>query len=106
MFVKEEDWRLFRKRLPLWQNAYIKRLNSEYMEILKGNEDEAEKFWRLEQRIREDRKSSGVCIRMSRSNLWLNLVLLVREQIIGIDDLEGFSEELVQTIKHATSDDI
>ena len=27
--VKEADWRLFRSRLPIWQEAYMERLNRE-----------------------------------------------------------------------------
>ena len=28
--VKEADWRLFRSRLPIWQEAYMERLNREW----------------------------------------------------------------------------
>ena len=104
MFIKEEDWQLFRKRLPLWQSAYIKRLNNEYIEILKGEGDEAEKFWRLEQRIREDIKSSGVCVRMARSKMMLNLVALLKDDVIELSDLKGFSEEVIETVKWLSRD--
>lgn len=106
MFEYEEDWKLFRKRLPIWQNAYLKRLNAEYIEILSGIGSEEEKFWTLEQRIREDRKSAGIYVRMARSQLLLNLVRLVRAQVISIEDLEGFSADLVQMIKRLTRDDV
>ena len=32
--IKEADWRLFRSRLPIWQEAYIDRLILEYISLL------------------------------------------------------------------------
>ena len=32
--IKEADWRLFRSRLPIWQEAYMERLNREYIALL------------------------------------------------------------------------
>ena len=30
--VNEKDWKLFRSRIPDWQEAYMDRLNHEYIE--------------------------------------------------------------------------
>ena len=30
----ENDWKLFRKKLPKWQEQYIDQMNKEYQEIL------------------------------------------------------------------------
>ena len=27
----EKDWKLFRRKIAVWQNAYIDKLNKEYM---------------------------------------------------------------------------
>lgn len=32
--VNEKDWKLFRKKLPEWQEKYIDRLCNEYIKIL------------------------------------------------------------------------
>ena len=32
--INEKDWKLFRKKLPGWQEDCMNRLNKEYMEIL------------------------------------------------------------------------
>ena len=32
----EEDWKVFRSKIGSWQEAYMDRLNREYMEILAG----------------------------------------------------------------------
>ena len=34
--VNEKDWKLFRNRIPDWQEAYMDRLNHEYIELLSG----------------------------------------------------------------------
>ena len=60
--VNEKDWKLFRSRIPDWQEAYMNRLNQEYADILAGDGNPSDKFWALEIRIRQDRRSPGVQI--------------------------------------------
>ena len=96
---KERDWKLFRKKLPLWQEAYMDKLNQEYIRILSGESLASEKFWELEKRIRIDKKSVGVVADMRRSQMYSILVSLLVNEIIREDDLDGFSEELVEIIK-------
>ena len=47
----KRDWLLFRSKLAGWQEAYIGRLNKEYIELLCGDGSEADKFWELCKRI-------------------------------------------------------
>ena len=54
--VNEKDWKLFRSRIPDWQEAYMDRLNHEYIELLSGEGNPSDKFWALEERIREDKR--------------------------------------------------
>lgn len=61
--VAKSDWKLFRKRLPGWQESYMERLVGEYMEILGGEGCSSERFWALEKRIREDKRHPGVVVR-------------------------------------------
>lgn len=56
----EQDWKLFKEKLPGWQETYMDRLNQKYMKILNGEGNPPDKFWRLEKRIKEDKQSSGV----------------------------------------------
>ena len=99
--TKEQDWKLFRKKLPLWQEAYMDKLNQEYIRLLSGEGLASDKFWELEKRIREDKRSVGVVADMRRSQMYSNLLSLLANEIIQEDDLDGFSEELAETIKHA-----
>jgi hypothetical protein len=91
---KETDWKLFRKKLPGWQEAYMARLNKEYIELLSGPGTASDKFWELEKRINRDKKSVGVVAQMSRSNMYMNILALLSDGAIGLDDLDGFSEDL------------
>ena len=43
----KREWILFRERIAGWQEAYIGRLNREYIELLSRDGPEAEKFWEL-----------------------------------------------------------
>ena len=95
----EKDWKLFRKKLPGWQEAYMDRLDKEYIELLSEDVNPSDKFWRLEKRIKEDKKNTGVRAEMSRSNLLYNIISLIDEGAISYEDLEEFSDELKETIK-------
>lgn len=100
--VKEADWKLFRKKLPLWQEAHMDRLNQEYIRILQGEGNASDKFWELEERLRGDKKSVGVVAAMRRSVMYTNLVSLLLNNIIQEEDLDGFSEELVKALKYVS----
>ena len=102
--VNESDWRLFRSRLPIWQEAYMERLNREYIALLSGIGSASEKFWTLEKRVREDKKSGGVVMRMSRDNMELNLLRLLSDGVISMADLDGFSEDLREKLAFVLRD--
>ena len=92
---EEKDWKLFRKKLPEWQEAYMERLIKEYAELLNSDKAASEKFWSLDKRIRADRQSLGVrVIEERRSKLQNILTGLIIEHVISLDDLQDFSEEL------------
>ncbi len=90
----EQDWKLFKSRIADWQEAYMDKLNKGYIELLSGEGLASDKFWKLENKIREDKKKSGVCIEMRRSTLIINILNLLHDGAITMDDLEGFSDEL------------
>lgn len=94
----EADWKLFRNKIGEWQEAYMDKLNKEYIEILSGDKYPSEKFWALEKRINEDKKSAGVMLEMRRSQLIRNIAHLINDSVIGFDDLEVFSDELKESV--------
>ena len=75
------------------------RINKEYIELLSEDVNPSDKFWRLEKRIKEDRKKTGVRVEMSRSNLIYNIISLINEGAISYEDLEEFSDELKETVR-------
>ena len=103
MEITKKDWELFRKRIGEWQEAYMDRLNKEYIELLEEEKPASIKFWELEKRIRQDRKKPGVIIEMSKREVPYHLVNLLQDEAITIDDLEGFSKDLVEHVKKIAS---
>ncbi len=99
MNVSEKDWKLFRKYLPEWQEAYMEKLVADYIEILKGEGLASDKYWNLEKRIKDDKRNPGVLIRdISRSNFYFHLTSLVEWEVITLDDLKDFSEDTREAI--------
>ena len=98
--VIEKDWKLFRRLLPGWQEAYMERLTKEYMELLSSDRQASDKFWELEKRIKQDKRRTGVLARgVSRSNMFQLIINLIYEEAISEDDLKEFSEDLSDTVK-------
>lgn len=94
----EKDWKIFRNRIADWQEAYMDKLNKEYIEILCREGNPSDKFWTLEKRIREDKKDCGVQCEMSRSNQFYIMMSLLDEGAITMDDLDDFSDDLKDII--------
>jgi len=88
----KKAWALFREKIADWQEAYMDKLNKEYIDLLNGDGRPSEKFWALEEQIRNDKKDTGVQLRMSRSNCIYNIVSLLNEGAITMEDLEEFSD--------------
>ena len=95
----EKDWKLFRKKLPGWQEAYMNRLCREYIDLLSSDIKASNRFWELEKRIKDDRKKTGVVATMSRSKMIFNIVNLVYDGAISMDDLEEFSDDVKESVR-------
>ena len=95
----EKDWKLFRKKLPGWQEAYMNRLCREYIDLLSSDIKASNRFWELEKRIKDDRKKTGVVATMSRSKMIFNIADLVYDGAISMDDLEEFSDDVKEAVR-------
>ncbi len=40
----EKDWKLFRSKIADWQEAYMEKLNREYIKLLSGEGNASENF--------------------------------------------------------------
>ncbi len=74
-------------------------LNREYIQLLSDSRAPSEKFWDLERRIREDKHRAGVCLDMRRSVMQDNIIRLLREDVIAMEDLDDFSNELKDAVR-------
>ena len=74
------------------------RLCDEYIELLSGESDPSEKFWQLDKRIKSDKRNPGVQLEMTRTSFIYNIISLISNDVISIEDLEDFSDELKETV--------
>lgn len=98
MEVSKSDWKLFRARIGDWQEAYMECLVKEYVDLLSGTENASDKFWKLEEQIKKDKKHPGVMIELSKGNMIFDIVALINLGVITTADLLDFSAELKESV--------
>ena len=76
----------------------MERLLGGYAKMIAGQGLASDRSWKLQGRIQKDVRKVGVRAEMSRSVMDLNLRSLLHEGAITKDDLEGFSDELKQSL--------
>lgn len=97
--ISKSDWKLYRERVPEWQEHYMERLAKEYVNLLSGPGKASDHFWELEKRIKRDKKNPGVLIEMRKSEAIWDIAAFVGRGIITMDELAGFSESLIDAVK-------
>ena len=100
MEVSKKDWKLFRACIGEWQEAYMDRLTKEYIDSLCGDENASDKFWKLEERIKKDKKHPGVMLELSKENMIFDIVALINRDVITVVDLKDFSDELKEDVNY------
>ena len=103
MDITKNDWKLFRERIGEWQGRHMEKLCGEYAQILAQEKSGPERFWELENRIRQDKKSPGVQIDLTKDQVPYNIVALLRDGTIDGKDLEGFSPGLKEMVAYIMS---
>ena len=98
MEVSKSDWKLFRTRIGDWQEAYMEHLIREYINLLESEENASDKFWKMEERIRKDKKHPGVMLELSKGNMIFDIVSLINLGVITTSDLDEFSDKLKEDI--------
>lgn len=97
--IKETDWKLYRSRIDDWQEAFMEKLINEYITIINDKKLPSERFWELYDKIEEDSTKTGVIARNARSSMIHNILNLLQEGAITGEDLEGFSNDLIERVK-------
>lgn len=98
MDCSNSDWKLFRCRLAEWQEAYMDKLNKGYAELLSEDIAASEKFWKLEKKIKQDKNHPGVILSMKRQEMVYDIVELINDNVITVDALDGFSDDLKEKV--------
>ena len=99
--VAESDWKMFKKLLPEWQERHMEKLIDQYIEILNGSGEASNRFWALEERINGDKLSSGVLANdIRRSTMHREIANLLIDNVITLDDLDGFTEDIKSYAQH------
>ena len=97
--ISKKDWKLYRERLPEWQEHFMERLLKEYTELLNAPGNASDHFWELEERIRKDKKNPGVLLDVRKSNAIWDIAAFVGRGIITMDELDGFSPDLIDAVR-------
>ena len=97
--ISKQDWKLFREKIPEWQEHYMEQLTKEYVELLTSPGNASDHFWTLEKCIRQDKKNPGVLIELRKSTAIWDIAYLVGDGVITMYELEGFSEDLIDAVK-------
>ena len=66
--------------------------------ILQKPANASENFFKLEKRIRNDKRSFGVSARILRNNMFQIVVSLLANAVITIDGLKDFSDEFTEAV--------
>lgn len=77
----------------------MEKLEKEYMELLTSPGNASSHFWELEKRIRQDKKHPGVLLQLRKSTAIWDIAYFVQDGVITMDELEGFSEDLIDAVK-------
>ena len=97
--ISKQDWKLFREKLPEWQEAYMEKLIKEYSKLLNSSEPASEKFWALEERIKKDKKNPGVILEVSKSEAIWDIATMIKKKVITTEDLSDFSSDLKDAVQ-------
>lgn len=99
MEPSKKDWKLYREKVPGWQENYMERLIEDYVSYLSSTEPASTKFWTMEKRMKQDKKTPWVCIEISKGNMIFDLVRFLQDEVIVFSDLDEFSEKLRETVR-------
>lgn len=97
--ITKADWKLFAEKLSLWQERYMEHLLQEYAAIIAKTDVASSRFWELIEKIDADKKNPGVQLTLRKSEMMVDLLYMIRHDVITLEDLDAFSESVVRDIK-------
>ena len=98
--ISKQDWVLFRQKVVVWQESHMTQLVREYAELLQDeNKPGSERFWNLEKRINQDKRTISVIIHIKKSNMLWQLAQFIGDGIAPEEELAEFSEDVQQAVR-------
>lgn len=97
--ISKKDWKLFCEKVPDWQERHMESLLKEYIKLLSAPGEASDRFWKLEKRIKDDKKGIGVQIELRKSEAVFQITSFISQGIINEEDLKEFSPELREAVK-------
>ena len=98
--IPKQDWVLFTQKVAVWQENHMTQLVREYAELLQDeNKPGSERFWNLEKRINQDKRTIGVIIHVKKSNMLWQLAQFIGDGIAPEEELAEFSEDVQQAVR-------
>lgn len=101
--ISKADWKLFQERVGDWQEHFMEKLVKQYIKLLSSPGNASDHFWDLENRIKQDKKHPGVLIELRKSEAIWDIARFVKLKVIKMEDLEDFSDDLINTVKQILS---
>ena len=62
--------------------------------------DASERFWALDEQMKKDKRSPGVSLTYKKSDTIFNIVKMIRQKVIGLDDIAEFSDGLKESVQY------
>ena len=84
--------------LDILDSQKIYKFN-QYVDFLSSDEAASTKFWEMDKRIKQDKKTPGVCMEINKREILFDIVRLLKDGVITFDDLVDFSDELKENVK-------
>ncbi len=97
--ILKDDWKLYCKKVPEWQEHYMERLVKKYIKLLSSPGNASDHFWELEKKIKNDKKHPGVILEMNKSEAIWDTAILVKKKVITMKELDGFSQGFIESVE-------
>ena len=98
--VSKSDWKLFMAKVPEWQERYMGKLLKQYIKLLSDeNKNPSERFWKLDERLKKDKRNPGVQMELEKQEVPYDIVRLIRLKVIKMEDIEDFSDPLKEFVR-------
>lgn len=78
----------------------MEKLLKQYIKLLSSKENASERFWKLEKKIKQDKKHPGVCIELRKLDAIWDIAIFVKKKVITMDDLDEFSDDLKKAVRN------